>query len=143
MDEFICFCPAHPDAIIPQRQNPEDAGYDLSSIETININPQSWSLISTGLKIILPKKTYGRIAPRSGLSCKGTNVGAGVIDKGYQGIIKVLMFNHSHESFTVKKGDRIAQLIIEVIKTPPVKVITESELMMTQRGENGFGSTGV
>lgn len=143
MEEYIYFCMSDPDAIIPQRQNLEDAGYDLSSIETIIINPQSWSLISTGLKVMLPQNTYGRIAPRSGLSCKGTNVGAGVIDKGYHGIIKVLVFNHSQIPVEVKKGDRIAQLIVVVIKTPPVKVITESELTMTQRGENGFGSTGV
>jgi dUTP pyrophosphatase len=143
MQEYIGFCLCHPDAVVPQRQHEGDAGYDLASVEDIEIPPHGWSLVSTGLKVLLPPNTYGRVAPRSGLSCKGIMVGAGVIDASYRGLIKVLLYNHDMTSYCVKKGERIAQMIVEVIKTPPVRVITEAELTCTQRGDKGFGSTDV
>ena len=85
---------------------------------------------------------YGRIAPRSGLAYKyGVDILAGVCDSDYRGEIKVIMVNHGRECFRYSKGDRIAQLIIEKITTPPVEVV--EELDSTERGEGGLGSTGV
>src|SRR6202030_1049249 len=99
------------------------------------------TVFNTQISIKLPKGTYGRIAPRSGLATKfmiGT--GAGVIDRDYTGPIKVLIFNHSKVGVPLAKGEHIAQLIIEKIETPPV--IEVKELEKTQRGNKGFGSTG-
>ena len=97
-------------------------------------------LIPTGWKFKLPPGTYGRIAPRSGLSLKGIDVGAGVIDRDYRGEIKVLLINNSAQPFAVNKGDRIAQLICEKIVYPYIK---EDILDYTTRGDKGFGSTGL
>jgi dUTP pyrophosphatase len=98
-----------------------------------------------------PRNTYGRIAPRSGLSYYHfIDVGAGVIDPDYRGSIKVLLFNHSDKNFQVKKGDAIAQLICEKFVQPTVVEIFDDELMSVElqnvdrdraRGSNCFGST--
>jgi dUTP pyrophosphatase len=80
-------------------------------------------------------------APRSGLTLKnGLDVGAGVIDEDYRGNVGVILFNHSDTEFTVKAGDRIAQLILERIVTPAVEEV--EDLDVTDRGSGGFGSTG-
>jgi dUTP pyrophosphatase len=81
-------------------------------------------------------------APRSGLALKHSiDVGAGVIDADYRGPVGVILFNHSDADFAVKPGDRIAQMIIEVIATPEVAEV--EDLDATVRGEGGFGSTGI
>ena len=127
--------------IIPARGSPMAAGYDLSSSEDVSITKGTRGLVSTGIAFTVPYGTYGRIAPRSGLAVKkGIQVGAGVIDRDYTGEVKVVLFNHGDEDVEIKRGDRIAQLIIEQIEMPEVKVV--SELLMTERGEGGFGSTG-
>jgi len=71
-----------PDAKLPSRSNAADAGYDISSIETVEIPANSYRLISTGIGFTVPDGTYGRIATRAGLSLKGSTVGAGVVDQG-------------------------------------------------------------
>ena len=97
--------------------------------------------MSTHIAIQVPLGTYGRIAPRSGLSVKHCiDIGAGVIDKDYRGPIKILLINHSDIEFLVQQGDRIAQLILEQIKTPDTKTV--QSLQATERGSKGFGSTG-
>lgn len=124
----------------PCRHSEKAAGYDLSSAEAVEIKPQEWALVGTGVALSLPPGTYGRVAPRSGLSLRGTTVGAGVIDEDYRGEVKVLLFNH-HPSNTlsIEVGDRIAQLIVTPILTPIVGVV--DDLDFTARGEGGFGST--
>lgn len=90
----------------------------------------------------IPVGNYGRIAPRSGLACKHMiDVGAGVIDSDYRGEVRILLFNFSEKDFEVQKGDRIAQLIIEKYSITTIREVTE--LGNTERGEGGFGSTGV
>lgn len=125
----------------PKRMTDEAAGYDLYSSESMIIPPRCRILVSTGLKMALPYGTYGRVAPRSGLSVKGIDVGAGVVDSDYRGIVKVLLINSNEEGFEIKHGDRIAQLIIEPIMMPPVNIV--DKLTDTKRGVDGFGSTGV
>lgn len=129
-------------AQLPVRQHKGDAGYDLSADEDIVIPSGEWKLISTGISFKVPSGTYGRIAPRSGLSYKkGTMIGAGVIDEGYRGHVKVLIFNMNFKSeLRVTKGDRIAQLILEKIATP--EVLEVDDLEESKRGDNGFGSSG-
>lgn len=129
-------------AVIPRRANVSDAGYDLSSIESLVIPPRSMRLVSTGLAVEVPPGSYGRVAPRSGLAVKQCiDVGAGVIDAGYRGEVKVVLFNHdAQRDFKIEVGDRIAQLILECIRTPDVMEC--EELNETARGSGGFGSTG-
>ena len=129
-------------ATLPARGSPLAAGYDLTSSEDVSIPKGTRGLVGTGIAFTVPHQTYGRIAPRSGLAVKkGIQVGAGVIDRDYTGEVKVVLFNHGDEDFEIKKGDRIAQLIIEKIEMPEVKLV--DELLVTQRGEGGFGSTGI
>ncbi|XP_031384890.1 deoxyuridine 5'-triphosphate nucleotidohydrolase [Punica granatum] len=129
-------------AILPSRGSPLSAGYDLSSACEAKVPARGKALINTDLSIAVPPGTYARIAPRSGLAWKHSiDVGAGVIDADYRGPVGVILFNHSDVDFEVKAGDRIAQLIIEKIVTP--EVVEVDSLDSTQRGEGGFGSTGM
>jgi dUTP pyrophosphatase len=131
------------DAVAPKKANKFDAGYDLSSIEDMIIPVNSRAIVPTGIAVATPINTYARIAPRSGLAAKhGIDVFAGVVDAGYRGEIKVILFNSSNENFIIKKGDRIAQLILEMIATPET-IITNDLPSIDDRGEGGFGSSGV
>ena len=129
------------DAQEPTRGSDEAAGYDLYSYENQTITPNKIKLIDTGISIRVPEGTYGRIAPRSSVSKKGILINAGVIDRDYRGPVKVMVHNLSNNDYVINKNDRIAQLILEQIKTPPVELV--EELDDTERGTEGFGSTGV
>jgi len=99
-------------------------------------------LVKTDIQVKVPEGTYGRVAPRSGLALKNKiDVGAGVIDRDYRGNVGVILFNLSDEDFQVSPGDRVAQLICEKIEYPEVEEL--ENLDDTDRGEGGFGSTGV
>lgn len=121
-----------------------DAGYDIVSTEDYVFQEFGDAhLFSTGLKIALPEGTYGRVASRSGLATKGIEVGAGVIDAGYRSEVKVLLrCLTKNVPFTITKGMKIAQLIVTPIWNGPVKVVSELK-SMTDRGLNGFGSSGL
>jgi dUTP pyrophosphatase len=129
------------DAVLPVRKTEESAGYDISSYHDYSIPANSWQLIETGLSFTVPKGTYGQLSSRSGLSMKGTIVGAGIIDRDYTGHVQVLLFNLSSTVLDIKKNDRVAQLIIKHISTPEVTLVQSLE--DTMRGTDGFGSTGV
>lgn len=130
------------DATVPKRSSDGAAGYDLHSARNITIPKRQRRLVKTDISMTCPDGTYGRIAPRSGLAYKkGIDVAAGVIDKDYTGPVGVLLYNTSNIDFVVSKGDRIAQLIMEKIELPTIKVVDELE--ETNRGSGGFGSTGV
>ncbi|KZV64081.1 dUTP diphosphatase [Peniophora sp. CONT] len=128
-------------AKLPTRGSALAAGYDLYSAEEKVIPARGKALVDTQISIAVPAGTYGRVAPRSGLASKFMiDTGAGVIDADYRGVVFVLLFNLSEQDFTVKEGDRIAQLIIEKIQTP--EVLEVEDLDATLRGAGGFGSTG-
>ena len=127
-------------ASAPKYAHEDDAGMDLAASEPTTIQAHSWGLVSTGLHFTTPRGTYGRIAPWSGLAVKGIDVGAGVIDRGYTGKIKILLINNTDENFTVNIGDRVAQLVIERIITPVISLV--DYLKSSARGHRGFGSTG-
>ena len=130
-------------AVLPVRGSGLAAGYDLASAEDIVIPARGKAIAKTDLAMAIPLGHYGRIAPRSGFSWKKhTDIGAGVIDADYRGNVGVVIFNHSEEDISVSQGDRIAQLILEQISTPVVEDV-EGDLDDTQRGEGGFGSTGM
>ncbi|XP_044265679.1 probable deoxyuridine 5'-triphosphate nucleotidohydrolase isoform X2 [Tribolium madens] len=130
-----------PEAYAPTKGSIKAAGYDLKSAFDCIVPARGKALVDTGLKVQLPEGCYGRIAPRSGLAVKNfIDVGAGVVDEDYRGVLKVVLFNHSDIPFDVKSGDRIAQLICERIYYPDIEEV--QELNETARGEGGFGSTG-
>ena len=129
-------------AKLPVRGSEQAAGLDLFAAEEKVIPAQGKGVVSTGIAVELPVGVYGRVAPRSGLAVKSfIDVGAGVIDRDYRGIVGVVLFNFSLKEFVVKKGDRIAQLLLEKIEEPVV--VECGELGGTGRGEHGFGSTGL
>ena len=129
-------------ATLPKRSTDGAAGYDLCASQDCTIPAGGKGLVQTGLAISFPAGLYARIAPRSGLALKRfIDVGAGAVDHDYRGEVDVVLFNHGDQDFQVKMGDRIAQLILEKIDTPPVKEV--QDLDNTVRGTGGFGSTGV
>ncbi|XP_042223584.1 deoxyuridine 5'-triphosphate nucleotidohydrolase-like [Homarus americanus] len=150
-------------ALTPSKGSKLAAGFDLSSYFNFNygneylksgnlfpffsaydivIAGQGKALIKTDIQVELPEDCYGRVAPRSGLSWKNhIDVGAGVIDRDYRGNVGVVLFNHAKTDFEVKKGDRVAQLICEKIVYPDIEEV--EEFVDTERGADGFGSTGM
>ena len=130
-----------PTAKIPTRAHSSDAGWDLYSNVSKTIITGERKVINTGICIKIPKSFVGLIWPRSGMSVKqGIDVLACVVDSGYRGEIKVILFNHGNEDFLINDEDRIAQMIL----TPVIKMNFEEtdNLPETVRGEGGFGSTG-
>jgi len=135
----VCKLSEH--ALIPTKGSKKAAGYDLYSAYDYVIPSQGKVIAKTDISIRVPDGTYGRVAPRSGLSAKHhIDVGAGVIDQDYTGNVGVVLFNHAAVDFEIKKGDRVAQLICEKIEYPEIEEVTS--LNSTERGEGGFGSTG-
>jgi len=129
-------------ATVPVRGSDGAAGYDLSAAYDCVVKAKSKELVKTDLSIAIPKNTYARIAPRSGLAYKKfIDVLAGVVDYDYRGNVGVILANFGDEDFEVKKGDRIAQMILERITTP--ECVEVEDLEATERGAGGFGSTGV
>jgi dUTP pyrophosphatase len=135
------------DAILPKYGSEFAAGLDICSYIECDVKPNSRRLIPTGISISWEgnddQKYYLRVAPRSGLSVKNSiDIGAGVIDYDYRGEIFICFINnHSTDTYTIKKGDRIAQLILTKIDNFS-EIIEVENHTETQRGKNGFGSTG-
>lgn len=126
------------DAKLPQKRF-DDAGYDLYSVEDVEILPHCRVSIKTGIAMEIPEFHCGLIWPRSGLAVKnGVDNLAGVIDPSYRGELIVCLLNTSNDPISFKVGDKIAQIIIQKYESP--KVIECTELSISERGENGFGS---
>lgn len=133
-----------PKAKIPTYAHQEDAGMDLYSIERTIIKPGEIKLIHTGIKIQLPKNTEAQIRPRSGLALKnGITVlnTPGTIDEGYRGEIGIILINHGIDKFEVTEGMKIAQMVVKPVIRVSINVV--GKLDEAERGEGGFGSTGV
>jgi dUTP pyrophosphatase len=130
----------HIDSKLPYSCSINDAGYDLFSIEETVIEPNKRIKVRTGISLTIPTMSYGRIAPRSSLAVKYIDVCAGVVDCNYTGEIIVVLHNAGDTPYTVYRGDKIAQLIIERIYKP--MVVETYVLDETKRGDNGFGSSG-
>lgn len=130
-----------PGAIMPTRAHETDAGLDLYSKGTKVITSWSSQVFDTGVHIAFDPGTYGKIESKSGLNVNHSVVSCGgVIDEGYTGTITVKLYNLGTEPYTVHKGDKIAQLVIMPYLTPKMELV--DELDETDRGDNGFGSTG-
>ena len=131
-------------AVPPKRSNNSDAGLDLSSTETITVFPKEVKLIPTGWKMAVPNSYEIQIRPRSGLALKKKIMvlnSPGTIDSHFRGEVKVILFNGGDDPFEIKKGDRIAQTVINKIELWNPKIV--EKLPETDRGADGFGSTGV
>lgn len=134
----------HPDAIIPEYMHSDDAGADLYSIESASIFPGIQRPVKTGIAIELPPFTEGQIRSKSGLVLQqGLTVlnSPGTIDAGYRGEIHVILFNVNDSTIFIEKGDKIAQLVIA--RHLRAKFQTGQPLQNSQRGTQGFGSTGL
>lgn len=145
-------------ASLPVRGSEDAAGYDLAAClkdeagtprgkftqngGTITILPGERALIPTGIALTVPKGTYGRIGPRSGLALNyGIDTLAGIVDRDYTDEVRVILVNLGQVPFFIEHGMRIAQLVLEKIETPDVAEV--ERLAQTVRGTGGFGSTGV
>jgi dUTP pyrophosphatase len=128
-------------AKVPHKAHRGDLGYDIFADDAVTLNPGERKLIPTGISIKAGNGEYGFIIKdRSSMAVKGLFCHAGVIDSGYTGEIKVLLYNSSNEFYVVGKGDKIAQMIPTRVVSFEVKEVKEHN--DTQRGKDGFGSTG-
>lgn len=132
------------DLPLPNRSESGSVGYDIVSAEDYILHPFERHPFTTGIYISFEGDCYARVAPRSGLALNGgIDVLAGVIDSSYRGEIKVILINLSQAPFTIKRGDRIAQLIFERAYTPSFDELENlNELPNSIRGDKGFGSSG-
>ena len=135
----------NPSVKLPSYKTSGASGMDLMAFieEPIKLRPGKSCLVPTGLSLAFSKEYEIQIRPRSGLAAKN-NISVlntpGTIDSDYRGELKIILFNHGKENFTINKNDRIAQMIL----TPIIKMELEetNELPETIRGKGGFGSTG-
>jgi len=134
-----------PDIELPSYAKPGDAGLDLRSRVDMTLAPGMRALVPTGVAIAIPVGYVGLVHPRSGLAIKNgismVNT-PGTIDSGYRGEIAVILINHDlKESFEIKRGDRIAQLVIQRVEV--AELVEVQELAVSERGAGGFGSSGL
>ena len=140
---ILKFKRVHPDAVLPAYAHPSDAGMDLRSVADLTIAPGGRALVPTGLVVLLPPLYEAQVRPRSGLALKhGVTVlnTPGTIDSGYRGEIGVILANFGTEAFSVRKGDKVAQLVIAPVTQP--EIVETDVVDETDRGAGGFGSTG-
>ncbi len=145
MSLIIKFKKLNNKTVLPFKQNEDDAGYDLTTIESYTLRANEFKTFNTGLQIAnyeSDNKSYLRIAPRSGMAVNnGINVLAGVVDSTYRGEIKIILHNNSNHNVLITAGDRIAQMIPTLIESS--MVIFTDNVKPTSRNKSGFGSTGL
>lgn len=136
-------------AIMPTKAHEHDMGFDLYAnipqwsgrTDTVTIPRKGCDHVETGVHISIPKGYGAFVKPRSGLAFRHElDTGAGVIDSGFTGEIKLCLFNHSYEDYEINHGDRVAQLVI--LPVPQVEFNQVDSLDEADRGDNGFGSSG-
>lgn len=133
-----------PSAVLPTRAYAHDAGLDLYALEPVTLSPGDRASVRTGVAVEIPPGQAGLVLPRSGLAARhGISLvnAPGLIDAGYRGELRVLLLNTDrHEPCGIGAGDRIAQLVLISVVTPPVLEVRE--LSESDRGAGGFGSSG-
>lgn len=127
-------------AIMPTRAHELDAGYDLYTRNDDMIRPCCHGIFDTGVHVEIPAGYVGMVKSKSGLNVRDNLTCEGVIDSGYTGSIVVKLYNHNGGHVIIKKGQKIAQLVIMPIITPELELVDKLE--ETERGTGGFGSTG-
>jgi dUTP pyrophosphatase len=130
-----------PEAKLPTRAKEDDAGLDLYSVESCAIEPMERRSVRTGIAMEIPIGQVGLVWDKSGLAAKkGLKTMGGVIDSGYRGEIQVILANLGNETHAIIEGEKIAQLLIQRVELLLVEEV--SDLSDSERGDNGFGSTG-
>ena len=133
-----------PDLPLPSYAHPGDAGADLHSAVEVTLGPGERTLVPTGIAMALPEGYVGLVHPRSGLAARhGISIvnAPGTIDAGYRGEVQVCLVNtDTTEPFTVRRGDRIAQLVVQRVET--AVFVEAADLDASARGAGGYGSTG-
>ena len=141
------FIKIHPDAVSPKYNYPTDSGFDLHSTEGVGIPPQSRMLVGTGLKFNIKDGFEMQVRPKSGLALKqGLTVlnTPGTVDSGYDGEVKVILYNSSNDTVYIERGQKIAQACIcPVVNGRWIQTKEVTEISGKDRGDNGFGSTGI
>jgi dUTP pyrophosphatase len=141
------FIKLHPDAITPKYNYETDSGFDLHSVEEIVIPPFGRALIPTGIYFDLPQDFEIQVRSKSGLAInQGLMVlnSPGTVDEGYTGEIKVIIFNTNQSEFKIEKGMKVAQAVVARCVTGRwVNLVEVNQIKEKDRGENGFGSTGI
>jgi len=141
------FIKIHPDAVSPTYNYPTDSGFDLHSTEGVGIPPQSRMLVGTGLKFNIKDGFEMQVRPKSGLALKqGLTVlnTPGTVDSGYDGEVKVILYNSSHDTVYIERGQKIAQACIcPIVNGRWIQTKEVTEISGKDRGNNGFGSTGI
>jgi dUTP pyrophosphatase len=141
------FIKIHADAVSPSYNYPTDSGFDLHSTENVGVPPQSRMLVGTGLKFNIKDGFEMQVRPKSGLALKqGLTVlnTPGTVDSGYDGEVKVILYNSSHDTVYIEKGQKIAQACIcPVVNGKWIQTKEVTEISGKDRGNNGFGSTGI
>lgn len=132
----------HPDAKIPAKSRPTDAGYDISSVDDVVLEPGKATLVHTGIKLAAPPGWYYTVDGRSSLWLIGIEPNRGIIDSTYCGEMVVSLVNFATEPYHVRKGERIAQVILHRQYDAEFEEVDEFSPEYNQRGEKGFGSTG-
>jgi len=130
----------HPEARLPVYQHPGDAGLDLFSAVDEVLGAGELKAVPTGIQMAIPDGHVGLIWDKSGISLQGVHRLAGVVDAGYRGEVKVVMINLGKLPFVIKKGMKIAQMLIQPVVA--AEVTETADLDDTSRGDGGFGSTG-
>jgi len=120
-----------------------DAGYDLRCSKNVIIPAQSTMTLPTGLVLEIPKGYEGQIRGRSGLAKIGISTHVGTVDSSYRGQVGVIICNTRDIPWDFNKGDRVAQLVISKVETPNIEEVDRASMIPTERGEDGFGSTGI
>lgn len=129
-----------PGAYMPERAHPTDAGLDLKAWENTMVPARGACVIDTGVHIAIPNGYVGMLKSKSGLNVWDDITSEGVIDSGYTGSIVIKLYNHGDTNKYIREGEKISQLVILPIITPTLELVDELE--PTERGDNGFGSTG-
>ena len=127
-------------AIMPTRAHSTDAGLDLYTPKEFVVKAHNSATIDTGVHVELPEGYAGFLKSKSGLNVKWSIQSDGVIDTGYTGSIVVKLYNHANVPYAFHKGDKITQLVLVKIGLPELEVV--DSLDKTERGDNGFGSSG-
>lgn len=131
----------HPDAKVPSYAHSHDAGFDMYATEDVHFEPGARMRVPTGLAFEIPDGYVGLVWDKSSLSFNhGLKTMGGVIDSGYRGEIIIGLYNFSDTAYTIKKGEKVAQILIQKIEQ--VSFTETDELSDTTRGEGGWGSTG-
>lgn len=131
----------YPDAQLPQMMRDGDAALDLYAYDNYTLKPDERTTVGTGVAMAIPEGYWGNIRDRGGLPFKhGIHTMGGVVDSNYRGEIKVIVINLGQEEYTIKKGDRVCQMIVH--QHEKVEFEEVDELGTTNRGEDGFASSG-